>query len=103
MNTSSKMLAKAFNLTLRYIDDLISISNPRFKQFLKDIYPEEPVVSEISESRNVRVILGFTDSHIQIVALFAQFLTRGMHLILILSIFLTYLGTPQLMVHTSYS
>ena len=31
----------------------MSINNPRFKQFLKDIYPEELVVSETSESRNV--------------------------------------------------
>ena len=29
------------------------MNNPRFKQFLKDIYPEELVVSETSESRNV--------------------------------------------------
>ena len=37
-------------LTSRYIDDLISINNPRFKQFLKDIYHK---LSETSESRNV--------------------------------------------------
>ena len=51
LQKSNKKLAKAFNLT--YTDDLISINNPRFKQFLKDIYPEELVVSETSESRNV--------------------------------------------------
>ena len=51
MKKSNKKLAKAFNLTSRYTDDLIN--NPRFKQFLKYIYPEEPVVSETSESRNV--------------------------------------------------
>ena len=49
---SNKMLAKAFNLTSRYIDNLVSINDPRFKQFLKDIYPEELVVSEMAESRN---------------------------------------------------
>ena len=38
---SNKKLAKAFNLTSRYTDDLISINNPSFKQFLKDIYPEK--------------------------------------------------------------
>ena len=52
MKKSNKKLAKAFNLTSRYIDDLISINNPRFIQFLKDIYPEELVVSETSDSRN---------------------------------------------------
>ena len=47
MKKSNKKLAKAFSLTPRYIDVLISINNPRFIQFLKDMYPE------ISESRNV--------------------------------------------------
>ena len=46
-------MAQAINLTSRYLDDLISINNPRFKQFLRDIYPDELVVSETSESRNV--------------------------------------------------
>ena len=53
MKKSNKKSAKAFNLTSRYTDDLISINNPRFKQFLKDIYPEELLISETSESRNV--------------------------------------------------
>ena len=56
MKKSNEKFAKAFNLTSRYIDDLISMNNPRFKQFLKDIYPEELVVSE-----KCCVILGFTD------------------------------------------
>ena len=50
---SNKKLAKTFNLTWRFLDDLISINNPRFKQFLKDICPEETVVSKTSESRKV--------------------------------------------------
>ena len=53
MKKSNKKLAKAFNLTSRDIDDLISINDLRFKQFPKDIYPEELVISETSESRNV--------------------------------------------------
>ena len=53
MKNSSKKLIKAFNLTSRYIDHIISINNPRFKQLLKDIYPEELVVSETSEWRNI--------------------------------------------------
>ena len=50
---SNKKLAKAFNLTSCYIDDLINIFNSRFKQFLKDVYAKELVVSGTSESRNV--------------------------------------------------
>ena len=53
MKKSNKKLANAFNLTSRDTEDLISINNPRFKQFFSDVYPEELVVSETSESRNV--------------------------------------------------
>ena len=49
----SNKIRKGFYLRSRYVGDLISINNPRFKQFLKDIYQEELVVSETSESRNV--------------------------------------------------
>ena len=47
------------------------------------------MVSETSELRNVVSYLDL------LVTLFAQFLTRGMHLVSVLSIFLTYLGTFQ--------
>ena len=53
MKKSNKKLAKDFNLRSCYIDDLNSINNQRFKQFLKDIHHEELVVSETSELRNV--------------------------------------------------
>ena len=63
MKKSNKKVAKAFNLTSRYTDDLISINNPRFKQFLKDIYQEELVVSETSESR---IVVSYLDLLIDI-------------------------------------
>ena len=43
LKKSNKKLAKVFYSTSRYTDDLISNNNPRFKQFLLDIYPEELV------------------------------------------------------------
>ena len=49
VNKSNENLAKAVNLTSCHIDDLISINNPMFKQFLKDIYPAKLVVSETSD------------------------------------------------------
>ena len=33
--------ARAFNFTYRYIDDVLSINNPRFAEFLPYIYPPE--------------------------------------------------------------
>ena len=55
MKKLNKKLAKAFNLTSRYMDNLISINTPRFKKLLK----------EACGLRDIRVekccvILGFT-------------------------------------------
>jgi hypothetical protein len=33
--------ARAFNFTYRYIDEVLSINNPRFAEFLSLIYPPE--------------------------------------------------------------
>ena len=35
-----RKLARRFNLSYRYIDDLISFNNKRFKEFISDIYPQ---------------------------------------------------------------
>ena len=36
-----RKLAKKFNLSHRYTDDLISFNNKRFKEFISDIYPKQ--------------------------------------------------------------
>ena len=48
-----RKLARKFNLSYRYTDDLISFSNKRFKKFISDIYPKELTVSETTESTSV--------------------------------------------------
>ena len=40
-----RKLARKFNQSYRYIDDLISFNNKRFKEFISDIYPKELTVS----------------------------------------------------------
>ena len=35
-----RKLARRFNLSYRYIDDLISFNNKRFKEFISDITPK---------------------------------------------------------------
>ena len=35
-----RKLAMKFDLSYRYIDDLISFSNKRFKEFISDTYPQ---------------------------------------------------------------
>ena len=48
-----RKLARKLNLSYRYIDDLISFNNKRFKEFISDIYPEELAISETTESTSV--------------------------------------------------
>ena len=48
-----RKLARKFNLSYRYIDDLISFSNKRFKEFISDIYPKELTISETTESTSI--------------------------------------------------
>ena len=39
-------LARKFNLSYHYINDLISFNNKRFKEFISDIYPKELTISK---------------------------------------------------------
>ena len=48
-----RKLARKFNQPYRYIDDLISFNNKRFKEFISDIYPKELTISETTESTSV--------------------------------------------------
>ena len=48
-----RKLARKLNLSYRYIDDLISFNNKRFKEFISDIYPKELTISETTESTSV--------------------------------------------------
>ena len=45
-----RKLARKFNLSYRYTDDLISFNNKRFKEFLSDIYLRELTIFETIES-----------------------------------------------------
>ena len=47
-----RKLARKFNLSYRYIDELISFNNKRFKEFISDIYPKELTISETMESNS---------------------------------------------------
>ena len=50
INKGKRKRARKFSLSYRYIDDLISFNNKRFKEFNSDIYPKEPTISETTES-----------------------------------------------------
>jgi hypothetical protein len=45
--------ARAFNFTYRYIDDVLSINNSRFAEFLPSIYPPERRSGEGEKCRSL--------------------------------------------------
>ena len=48
-----RKLNRKFNQSYRYIDDLISFNNKRFKEFISDVYPKVLTISETTESTSV--------------------------------------------------
>ena len=52
-----RKLARKFNLSYHYIDDLISFNYKIFKEFISDIYPKELTISETTESTSIASFL----------------------------------------------
>ena len=50
LSTGQKHLASRFNLTYRYIDDVLSINNPEFENYLGEMYPAELEIKDTTES-----------------------------------------------------
>ena len=47
-----RQLAKMFNLTFRYIDDVLSLNNKHFANYLHEIYPNELEIKDTTDSPN---------------------------------------------------
>ena len=60
-----RKLARKFNLSYRYIDDLISFNNKRFTEFISDIYPKKLTTSETTESSLIDSISIYFSSEIK--------------------------------------
>ena len=50
LSTGKKHLASRFNLTYRYINDVLSINNPEFENYLGQMYPAELEIKDTTES-----------------------------------------------------
>ena len=50
LSTGKKKLASQFNFTYRYIDDVLSINNPDFENYLGLMYPAELEIKNTTES-----------------------------------------------------
>ena len=61
LSTGRKQLASRFNFTYRYIDDVLSINNPEFENYLGQMYPVELEIKDTTESKQHFCFLpGFT-------------------------------------------
>ena len=58
LSTGKKYLASLFNLTYRYIDDVLSINNPEFENYLGQMYPAELEIKDTTESTSSASYLG---------------------------------------------
>ena len=68
VSEGKRNLASDFNFTYRYIDDVLSINNPKFADYLNRIYPSELEVDETTETNNsasyLDILLSYdTDGH----------------------------------------
>ena len=50
LSTGKKHLASRFNLTYRYIDDVLSINSPEFENYLGQMYPAELEIKDTTKS-----------------------------------------------------
>ena len=50
LSTGKKQLASLFNLTYRYIDDVLSINDQEFENYLDQMYPAELEIKDTTES-----------------------------------------------------
>lgn len=58
-----RKLAQAFNFSFRYIDDVLSLNNPRFNDYLHLIYPSE---LEIKDTTDTPSSASYLDLHLEI-------------------------------------
>lgn len=50
LQQNQKKLARSFNFTYRFIDDVLSLGNPNFGDYLHLIYPDELEIKDTTES-----------------------------------------------------
>jgi hypothetical protein len=55
-----KKLTRSFNFTLRYIDDVLSLNNSRFSDFVNRIYPNK---LEIKDTTDTEMYVSYLDLH----------------------------------------
>jgi hypothetical protein len=70
--------ARAYNFTYRYIDDVLSINNSRFAEFLPLIYPPELEVKETTDTASSASFLDlYTSNLTTVVKSVLKFMING--------------------------
>jgi hypothetical protein len=63
LEKNEKKLVRSFNFTIRYIDDVLSLNNSRFGDFVARIYPIE---LEIKDTTDTDRSASYLDLHLEI-------------------------------------
>ena len=63
LKKTDKKLARSFNFSFRYIDDVLSLNNARFGDYLHLIYPKE---LEIKDTTDTPTSASYLDLHLEI-------------------------------------
>ena len=63
LKKNEKKLARSFNFTFRYIDDVLSLNNSRFGDFVDPIYPIE---LEVKDTTYTDRSASYLDLHLEI-------------------------------------
>ena len=50
IKAGKKRFAQQFNFTYRYIDDVLTLNNPKFQEYLELIYPRELEIKETTDT-----------------------------------------------------
>jgi hypothetical protein len=69
--------ARAFNFTYRYIDDVLSINNSRFAEFIPLIYPPELEVKETTDTASSASCWTYTSNLTTVVNSVLKFMING--------------------------
>jgi hypothetical protein len=63
LKKNKKKLARSFNFTFCYIDDVLSLNNSRFGEFVDRLYPIE---LEIKDTTDTDMSVSYLDPHLKI-------------------------------------
>ncbi len=66
LNKNEKKVARSFNYTFRYIDDVLSLNNCRFGDIVDHIYPIELQIKDTTDTNDTDMSASYLDLHLEI-------------------------------------